>query len=519
MSKQLIKIICICALVVICPLIIVGVSIMATEAVGYTLTICEGGIEKVGEVDFGGKSSQISIIVDGKTQTSNKITLTKRTEVTVTFNTDNEVCKGYDFIGWYNGNYSEINVETDSKLNKQGESSYTFEITKNTVLTAVRNVKTYTVNYTEFLDMNGSPVSFASQDLVYNQDLMQPSLDPTDTRVFTGWREKSETGVGDITRKANFENSGAVNVVPAWEEEMQVTYVAQDGVTKIYQETLTESQVASYTLLNETNPLVKEAVGAGYEFVGWKANGQSVNGFDYDTNGITLVLDRKLVNYTLNVKYHALSTSESQVAFDVSNGFGAYNVTRENYVLKGFEYNQTLYTNLSKDGDLARSILALDGATTVDVTAVWECEYPSEIVFNFEARADYTYQELQGRFLVKGIKDGQVSSMSYADQTVYFEDKENTADEYYFDVNSNVCDYFINKYSDVKTFNDESVEFANEVIITVIVDGVSLNTRITEDVVGGSLTFAQILESAKTVNNGTLEKVTGINLQFVYQVV
>lgn len=211
MSKQLIKIIVICSLVILCPLVIVGVALMSTEAVGCTLTIYDSGIEKLGETDFGGKSSKVTIMVNGKAQDSNKIELTKRDEVTVTYEG-----VGYDFIGWYNGNYNEINFDSDVVVSDQ--VSYTFEISKDTVLTAVRNVKSYNVTFAGNYDDETTAMDAESKTYEYNEPLATPSAKST-KNVLAGWYEMVQGSAGITTKVANFEKSGDVTIYPKWESQ------------------------------------------------------------------------------------------------------------------------------------------------------------------------------------------------------------------------------------------------------------------------------------------------------------
>lgn len=216
MSKQLIKILCICALVVICPLVIVGVSLLSTEAVGYTLTISDAGVEKLGETDFGGKTSSVKIMVDGKEQKSNKVTLTNKTVVTVTYEGE-----GYDFVGWYNGNYNEINRAEDTKVSTV--ESYTFEITKNTVLTAVRDIKTYNVTFNGQYDDETTSIDVEAKTYEYNEPLAVANA-KSDKKVLAGWHEVVDGSAEVTTKVANFANSGEVVLYPQWERQYKFDF-------------------------------------------------------------------------------------------------------------------------------------------------------------------------------------------------------------------------------------------------------------------------------------------------------
>lgn len=212
MSKRLIKILSICALAILCVLVIVGVSIISTEAVGCTLTINADGIETLADSGTGyeGKSSAVKIVVDGKEHDSNKITLTKNTEVTVTF-----TGVGYNFEGWYNGNYDEINLGEDKA--KSELQSYTFTLKKNTVLTAVRNVKTYNVTYAGNYDDEATAIDSIAKTYEYNEPLATPDA-KSSKNALAGWYEMLQGSAGITTKVANFVEED-VTIYPKWERQ------------------------------------------------------------------------------------------------------------------------------------------------------------------------------------------------------------------------------------------------------------------------------------------------------------
>ena len=119
MSKYLVKILTICAFAILLPLVAVGAALCVTEARGSTLTVYADGNEGT----FGGANSAVSIIIDGEKQEDSKITVKKNTEVTVVYEGT-----GYDFVGWYDKNYAEINRETDEKFAET--ESYSFILSR-----------------------------------------------------------------------------------------------------------------------------------------------------------------------------------------------------------------------------------------------------------------------------------------------------------------------------------------------------------------------------------------------------
>lgn len=507
MSKQLIKILVICALVVLCPLVIVGVSLMATEAVGCTLTIFDGGIEKLSDVDYGGKESKVTIMVNGKEQKSNKVTLTKHTEVTVTFEGT-----GYDFEGWFSGKYNEINRKKDKAVSEK--TSYKFEIKKDTVLTAVRDIKEYTVTYAGFYDDGTTAVDLDTATVEYNQPLAM--LSPKAGGVQTGWYAMEQGVAGAVIKVANFANSGEVTVYPAWDEQMVVEYIKGGNV--IAADRLFEAQVADYKLRDASDEVIKNNITVGYEFTNWtnQTGGDVVTSITYDKSGIKLVLNESLITYKLNVKYHALSNETTELTYNVKDGFTAYTETRNNYTLKGLEYAGTLYAYDAQTkayGTLANVVLA-SGAKTFDMVAVWECNYPSEIIFTFTGLANYSYNGKTNNWVVKGTRDGQTANLYEGEQYVAFEDKEG---EDYYDANTNLCEYFVNRYTNVQTLNGDAVNFTNKVTISVYVDGELQEMTYSHTITNSVFTFAEALDCVSDIT-GTLDNVTAVMIDFMYAV-
>lgn len=132
MSKKLIKIISICAIAVLVPLVILGVALSVSYNKSVVLSIFNGGDEIVD-----GTTSEVAIFVDNEKQTSNKVTLKKGTEVTVTWEGE-----GFVFNGWFDGNESEA----QGKTAESEKASYTFALKSNKVLTAIKSYKAYTLN-------------------------------------------------------------------------------------------------------------------------------------------------------------------------------------------------------------------------------------------------------------------------------------------------------------------------------------------------------------------------------------
>lgn len=132
MSKKLIKIISICAVAVLLPLIILGVALSVSSNKAVTLSIFDGG-----DAVVEGTSSKVSIFVNDVEQEETTISVKNGTEVTVTWEG-----VGFKFDGWFSGRESQ----TQGNLPESENLSYTFTLKNNKVLTAKKSYKTYSLN-------------------------------------------------------------------------------------------------------------------------------------------------------------------------------------------------------------------------------------------------------------------------------------------------------------------------------------------------------------------------------------
>lgn len=201
MSKKLLKIISICAFVVMLPVVILGVAMAASTNKGVTLTVFDGGDSTTEE----GWSSAISISVNNVKQDSNKITVKKGTEVTVSWEG-----VGYEFEGWFEGNESEI----QEKNIKESSVTYAFKLDNNAVLTGVKS----------FLSLNTNDASIKYNPNTKKFDELNPSRE---NYTFVGLRYENniyrKTTDGDYIQEDN--NSKLSDAIVAKGTSLDVTEV------------------------------------------------------------------------------------------------------------------------------------------------------------------------------------------------------------------------------------------------------------------------------------------------------
>ena len=265
MSKHLVKILSICALVVLFPLIVVGSAVCATEAVAVNLTIFLGG-EEYAEA---GHDVKATVEIDGEAsevEFGSTITVKKNSDIKLTYEGD----VVYDFFGWYKGTSAQVN-DTSEPLSAGNE--YTFTIRKDSNITLLKNIKEYRVEYTGTLDDDETPIS-QTDTLDYGEGLYTPTAVAGAT--FAGWQV---VGGDDITvynnatfTQANRNENGelvTITLEPVWTGIMNITYYDTDRTTIIAQGFVTEHNIGSYEILDGNDPSVQNHLTPGYRFNAW----------------------------------------------------------------------------------------------------------------------------------------------------------------------------------------------------------------------------------------------------------
>ena len=451
MSKYLIKILSICAFVILIPLIIVGSALCVTEAMACRLTIVQGGIE-----GGRGASSEIAIYIDNQKQEENRISIKKNTEVTVVFSSDS-----YDFVGWYNGSFEEIDREQDSIVSK--DAVYTFIVRGNTTLTAMRDIKQYTITY-DGLDDEGNPISVEPATRVYKYGEALEDLVPKTDLTFDGWYI---IGSDDVTsyKNATFPASGTYTVNPAWSNQMVITYRTEraEDTTIIAQERVTQQGLMSYNLLTAEDSRVADYINEykqGYKFKGWvDINNSLVNASDlvFSNAGVTLYISLDINSYSIVVKESAISDEVQTLTYNARDGFSAYNTeARRGYYFGGLIYNEGYYTfdseknDYFKDGVSLGTVLISENAFNTNAVAVWECIYP-DVALYINGVAEYTDDLGSYTDYVFGKVGDQYIPLSNLQEIVMFEDKNG---EKYFDVEDDIISLAFGKFDGIYRLDD-----------------------------------------------------------------
>ena len=506
MSKNLVKILSICAMSILLLLTIVGICLCVTEPVMCSLNIEEGGITGLYA------ESGLAIRVEDEDKEGTSIKVKKNSEVTVVFSGE-----GYDFAGWFNGRADEIK---DDARAVSFDKAYSFTVRGNTTLTAVRNVIKYTVTYAGFLDNGttsvGEQIDELEQTIEYGAPL--ETLSSASGGNHEGWYVSSGSSAdAQVFTTATFSQK-EVEVKPKWSNQMLITYMMGDKV--IATNAITEANVSKYNLLDANSTAVKNNVTPGYKFAGWvDGSNKAVTSITFNKNGVTLYLKESLITYTLNVKYNAVSSENaSTIKYDAKNGFTAYSLkdSRSYYIFKGFDYKGTTYLVSENDyvagANKLSDVVKAQTSTSINITAVWECEFAG-FHFNFRGYSEYVFTEGEDadRWAVYGTKNSAKVSLVEEDVPVYFEDDNH---EVSYDLTEKVFGVAFGAYSNFYVKSEIQGNYNVKLGSKVLV--VAKNNREVEfNINGADITFLQILGGLETTY-GNLEGIEEITIKFEF---
>lgn len=428
MSKHLVKILSLCALVVLMAVSIVGAAVCVTEAVGCTLTV----VDASKDAEFA--ESGVAIYIDGKKQEESTIRVSKYTEVEVKYE---GVQTGYNFNGWYVGNYD---INKDKAVSDK--TTYKFEVKRNTKITAVSELKKYNVTFIG-TNADGSNVNIGS-NMEFEFGAPLPTLEHSTDKYFYGWNIVSDSETQDAT---------------------------------IYNNAI----------------------------------------FDVEDTTVTLTPNwgsQQFQTYTINVAYKPGSDIIDQVTYNTRDQEFVYARTRANYTIVGINFKGQVYSYSEAEGKFIGlgEAIARDGGETTDATAVWACKYGS-FTFNIAGVA-YYYDESANEstyWSVYGDRDGKKTEILEEGVYAIFRDGQ---DEDEYDLTDNMYDIFIaQRYSNIRTFEEEPLTFANQIRISV---GGSYTEEY--NLSGPSVSFAHVLTFLEEPGQyGTLTGNEIITIEFVYE--
>lgn len=336
MSKYLVKILSICAFVVMLPLIILGTALCVTETENYKLRLFVDGDNA--------EYTSCEVLINGEKRENNEITLIKNTEVVVSF-----VGEGYNFDKWYEG--TNTTYQAENKVASENVS-FTFKLTSNLDLTAKCAVKKYSVTYTgTYADGSNFDASvYETVNYQYGEPLK--AIEPKDTDeyiMFAGWSVVSE----DVTtakpyKEAKFAEDGEYEVKAAWRDLKEETYTINvKNYAKSEQvDTITYNVVSGFSAYDTTNENIARSY---YNFVGFNYKGV-VYTYDVETKDY-LSENIKLSDVLINdgeFNVDVVAEWKSQYESLRVNASGIYEVSdAESYYIYGKKDGDDNYYRLS----------------------------------------------------------------------------------------------------------------------------------------------------------------------------
>lgn len=407
MSKYLVKILSICAFVVILPLAILATALCVTESASYSVKLYLAGNTS--------EAATSKVLINGKERENNELKFGKNAEVIISFE-----ATGYDFDGWYIG--TDKTYEGKNEI-KSENKVYSFKITQNMDLTAVCHIMNYNVTFTGTYEDETTPVELEAAAYEYGTALpVLTAVDETKNIRFMGWSLVDNTS--DIFYKnATFDKSGEVEVKAVWSNQKSVNYYDTEG-NVIYSNNYTPKEFSNFEFLTGTETNVLNALKDGYEFGGWgddKGNAIDLQSLkdNFTTDTLNIYLKQNLITYTVHAQFNEKQPDTiSDLTYDVVNGFSDYTAVRTYYNFVGFNYQDKLYTKIGNSflngmEDLG-SVIAKGADREITVTAVWKSEYES---LNIMINASNKAQD-KGIYGYKLDEDNNPKYMPIYDETV-----------------------------------------------------------------------------------------------------
>jgi hypothetical protein len=322
MSRTLSKILVVCALVVVLPLMVIGTAFAAYYSISATVSIevfvdqnVNGGSAEVSYGDETGSISKALEVTDGHLKN-------------VTFRASTV---GYEFVGWYAGTYKAYAAALSDAENDMEKIEYAITTKEANVnmtdyqnLVAVFKAKTYDIVYNYQTAPNGSYTSATPASgkttYVYGEEIVKPTYTEQGSEYweFDGWYVD-----GDATNTkyeyANFQDD-KVTLKGSWKESTQITVtyldnngnnIMVDGANMTAQ-AYSEHTFALANALDTATNYVSSYVEDGYAYAWQDSKGNEITTIKA-SGDVSVRLTRKAVNYsaTVNSEDSEITLSDS----------------------------------------------------------------------------------------------------------------------------------------------------------------------------------------------------------------
>lgn len=391
MSKTLSKILVICALAVVFPLMIVGTAFASFYSLDATLVVeAYAGIHNMPADAF----AQVKY----EDSTAKELTITKGHLSEIELNTLSE---GYDFVGWFNGTVEDYAAETNPTFVSTDEK-LSVKVSDYSNLVAVYELKSYNVSW-NYLANPENTTDFSisappnAKATYYWGDAL-PVLEYAHYD-FNGWTVE---GSDEFLSVAKFENSGnvALNAAAAsWSAHGQVTVNYYDeGGNLIDGASETIYKASDYTLKNIADVV---SVETGYKYSWADSSNNVVDSViniakTYENPNFNLYLKKEVVNYSATlvqdvpaykkdttIAFTKQDASKLEEIFDEEN-WNMYSF----FEIESIKFNSNNYTQ-AQIADLVNAMIASE-SDNLEIEAV-----VSETYSTFSA-TKITYEATSG---------------------------------------------------------------------------------------------------------------------------
>lgn len=384
MSRTLSKILVICAMVVLFPLMIVGTAFVAYYSIDASVEVSVYTNATSVSADAYAK-----VVYNNKSDVKFSITQSHISELNL-----GVVSKGYDFVGWFDGDleayaiaHASNNVEFVSE-----EESFKSDIKTYEKLLAVFEIKQYTVQYSYKSDPTVDDVTTETPNQndgnatseTFNYGDVLPVLTYGGIEyTFGGWKIDGDS-TNTQYNEAIFSTETNIVLTAIWNRttEVSVNYHGIDRTQVLKTEKIFVNQ--DYSLIDaKTFANNQSLFKKGYSYSWQDENGNVLTSLSNQTSDVDVYLQESEISYVTNVNleditFNGLETASVNFTINDMSGFEVlkdetkWGTEYSFYKVTGMRYNGNVYS-LDKLTDMANKIVDdnPNGATgSVEVEAV-----------------------------------------------------------------------------------------------------------------------------------------------------
>lgn len=365
MSRTLSKILIICAMVVIIPLMIVGTAF----ATYYSIDATVGVAVYTGQTE---DPNGAFAVVQYKDETGTELEITEGHLNEITLRT---VSNGYKFVGWFEGTAADYSSSAEPKFT---ENEITIKMTDYANLLAVFEIKEFDVSY-DYLaqgdDEETTQEVPADGKTHYAFGEALPVL-TYENYNFLGWKIQGDE-TNTVYTTASFETTENIVLEAVWQEQAKVTIQYRLNADTIIS---TEEVYKDRTVvLSSVETLAAEYMEDGYTYSWADADNATITQINipssYEGTTYDVYLKATAISYTAQLQTSADATynGSTEITFTVENyaalaemlDASNWETTYSFYSFDGLTYNSTTYTDAQT---LVDAVVAANPESTTAIT-------------------------------------------------------------------------------------------------------------------------------------------------------